>query len=27
VVVDGVRGGRADEVNIRVRPDAAQLWI
>jgi hypothetical protein len=27
VVVDGARGGRADEVNIRVRPDAAQLWI
>jgi len=26
-VVDGARGGRADEVIIRVRPDAAQLWI
>jgi hypothetical protein len=27
VVVDGVRAGRADEVVVRVRPDAAFLWI
>lgn len=27
VVVDGVRSGRADEVVVRVRPDAAFLWI